>query len=170
MKKIIFLCLVPMIIIASSHEGVKDFDIIPRTLNFLIFFGILFYFLKDYAQKAYKDRINLIASKLDAIQNKLNDSKSQKEQAAKDIEEARNGAARLMEVAYKEIEIIKQKTKENAQIEINNLKKSYENKKEFEAKKMTKQVVNEILNQSLDNDSMKFSQKDLVNIVYKKVV
>ena len=76
MKKYLFLFIIPVAIFAS--EGSKNYDIIPRLFNFILFFGILFYLLKDFAIKAYHARIKSIADRLDDIQNKLRDSKAKK--------------------------------------------------------------------------------------------
>lgn len=168
MKKIIFaiLAICPMIVFA--HEGPKDFDILPRTLNFLIIFGILFYLVKEPAKKAYKGRIQKIADTLDETSKKLSDSKIAKEQAIKDLELAKTRAIDLIEIAKKESFNIKEKVKNSTKFELERMEKSFAEQKVFEERKMKKAIVSEILDEIFDENSLKVSQKDLINIIQKK--
>ena len=54
--------LAPVSLFAVS--GGTDYDIVPRTVNFLIFFAILLYFVAKPAKEFYKNRISKIASRL----------------------------------------------------------------------------------------------------------
>lgn len=170
MKKIsyLFLLFLPIFLIASD-SGAKNYDFIPRTFNFILFFGILFYLLKDFAKKAYYDRINSIADRLDQIQNKLKESKAKKEQAKKDVEIAKVRSENLIDAAKKEIEITRATKIKELEEELVSLEKSYEGKKEFESKKVTKSVVSEILNEAFSDESIKLDQKELINTINKKV-
>lgn len=168
MKKILFLSILPAIILASGGDGPKDYDIIPRTFNFILFFGVLFYLVKDFAKKAYNDRINSIATRLDDIQVKLEDSKAKKLEAQKEVALAKTRGEALIDVAKKEIESLKVKSENDIKNEIASLEKSYEGKKEFETKRATKAVVDEILTEAFSDESIKLSQDELVNIVNKK--
>ena len=127
MKKYLFLFIIPVAIFAS--DGSKNYDIIPRLFNFVLFFGILFYLLKDFAIKAYNARIKSIADRLDDIQNKLRDSKAKKEQAKKDVELAKVRAKDLLEVAKNEVETTKAKSADSLKQTLLDLEKNYENKK-----------------------------------------
>ncbi|CAD7286368.1 F0F1 ATP synthase subunit B [Campylobacter suis] len=167
MKFILPLLILPALAFASSHG--TNYDIVERTLNFLLFFGILIYFIAKPLKQMYLDRINKIASKLKSIEEKLNSSKSQKDEAIKKVEEAKINAASLIETAQKEALNLAQKVKKDTEQDIINIEKSFKEQKEFEERKMTKSVVNEILNEIFANDSLKIDQKELVNIVLKKV-
>lgn len=167
MKKYLFLFIIPVAIFAS--EGSKNYDIIPRLFNFVLFFGILFYLLKDFAIKAYNARIKSIADRLDDIQNKLRDSKAKKEQAKKDVELAKVRAKDLLEVAKNEVETTKTKSADSLKQTLLDLEKNYENKKEFESKKATKEVVADVLSQTFNDPSVKLEQSKLIDIINKKV-
>ncbi|CZE45770.1 F0F1 ATP synthase subunit B [Campylobacter geochelonis] len=171
MKKLFFMLLavIPCVVFASVSDGPKDYDIVPRTVNFLIFFGILFYFLKGPIKNAYNNRINSIAARLEENQAKLKESKDKKEQAVKELELAKTRAVSLIEVARKEIELTKTKIEESTKDEIEHLKRNYDNKKDFESKKITKSVVSEILDETFADESIKLSQNELVDVIHKKV-
>lgn len=167
MKKYLFLFIIPVVIFAD--EGSKDYDIVPRLFNFILFFGVLFYLLKNFVIKAYNNRLKSISDRLDDIQNKLRDSKAKKEQAKKDVELAKIRAKDLLEVAKNEVETTKVKSAETLKQTLADMEKNYENKKEFESKKIIKEVVADVLNQTFNDPSVKLEQSKLIDIINKKV-
>ena len=170
MKKYLLLFIVPALVLASGgHDGAKDYDVVWRTINFVLFFGILFYLLKGPAKAAYRARIDGIASRLEANQRILKESRERKEQAKKDLEAARVQGAALIETAKKEIIFAAEKIKNATEQEIANLQKSFDEQKSFEARKIKKEVVSEILDDVFASDDIKFGQDKLVKIVEKKV-
>ena len=171
MKKYLFLFIIPALVLASGgHDGVKDYDVLWRSINFILFFGILFYLLKGPAKAAYQGRIDGIASRLEANQKILKESAARKEQAKKDLEEAKVQGAALIETAKKETFFAAEKIKSAAEQEISNLQKSFDEQKDFEARKIKKEVVGEILRDVFETDAVKLSQDKLVQIVEKKAV
>jgi len=170
MKKYLFLFIVPAFVLASGgHDGVKDYDVLWRSINFILFFGILFYLLKGPAKAAYQGRIDGIASRLEANQKILKESAARKEQAKKDLQDAKVQGAALIETAKKEIVFAAEKIKNATEQEIANLQKSFDEQKSFEARKIKKEVVSEILDDVFASDDIKFGQDKLVKIVEKKV-
>ena len=152
MKKYLFLFIIPALVLASGeHDGAKDYDVLWRSINFILFFGILFYLLKGPAKAAYQGRIDGIASRLEANQKILKESAARKEQAKK------------------EIVFAAEKIKNATEQEIANLQKSFDEQKSFEARKIKKEVVSEILDDVFASDDIKFGQDKLVKIVEKKV-
>lgn len=170
MRKFYYICLLilPTFALAAAEAGPKNYDFIPRTFNFLLFFGILFYLLKDYAVQAYNARIERIAKSLEDIEVKLKESKEKRAKAQKDVEIAKTRGENLIDAAKKEITSSKEKSKENIAYEFASLEKAYEGKKEFESSKATKEIVSEILFETLDDESIELSQDELVTIITKK--
>jgi len=159
--KILFFLALPFLAYASEHGG-TNYDIVERTLNFLLFFAILVYFAAKPLKALYQSRI-------DRIQEKLRESKAKKDDVLKRVEEAKQNANALIETAKKEAVNLAAKVKKEAQNDIANIEKGYKEQKEFEERKMTKGVVNEILSDIFSSDSLKVDQKELVNIILKKV-
>lgn len=166
--KILFFLALPFLAYASEHGG-TNYDIVERTLNFLLFFGILVYFAAKPLKALYQSRIDRISNKLESIQEKLRESKAKKDDVLKRVEEAKQNANALIETAKKEAVNLAAKVKKEAQNDIANIEKGYKEQKEFEERKMTKGVVNEILSDIFSSDSLKVDQKELVNIILKKV-
>lgn len=145
------------------------YDIVPRTINFIIFAAILYYLIANPVKNAYKGRIEGIAARLDNIEQKLKESKAKKDDAIKRVEEAKANADSLVETARKEAFLISERIKEETMQEIVNLEKSFQDQKEFEKRRMVKSVVGEILNEIFASDSVKMDQSELINIMLKRV-
>ena len=64
----------PTLLLAAGKE--VDYDIIERTINFVIFFGLVYYFAADGVRNVFKNRRDEIANALAKIQEKLQDSKN----------------------------------------------------------------------------------------------
>lgn len=167
MKKIILLSI--CFAFAYADGGVKNYDIVERSIYFVIFVGILYYFLANPIKNAYKARIEAIASRLQKIEDKLKDSKLQKDMAIKKVEETKLNTQNYIQTAKTEAKIVCERLEEETKHEILNLQKSSNEQKEFEKRKMVKSTVNEILNEIFDENSVKFDQSELVNLVIKKV-
>ena len=164
MKSKILLLLFPFVLMADG-----GYDIVPRTINFIIFAAILYYLIANPVKNAYKGRIEGIAARLDNIEQKLKESKVKKDDAIKRVEEAKANADGLVETARKEAFLISERIKEETMQEIVNLEKSFQDQKEFEKRRMVKSVVGEILNEIFASDSVKMDQSELINIMLKRV-
>ncbi|AII15302.1 ATP synthase, F0 complex, b subunit [Campylobacter iguaniorum] len=169
MKKYLSLLLVPAFMFASTPAGEPDYDIVARTINFVIFAGILYYLIAEPVKNAYKGRINSISARLESIQDKLRASKAQREDALRKVEEAKSNANELIQTAKKEAEHLVAKINAEAQNELNLLEKSFEEQKSFEERKIVRSVVNEVLEEVFAGDTLKIDQNEFVNLVLKKV-
>ncbi|MDL0088906.1 F0F1 ATP synthase subunit B [Campylobacter sp. PS10] len=165
-KMRVLLFLLP--VFALAQDG-ANYDIIERTLNFLLFFGILLYFIAKPLKQMYLNRITGIANRLESIAVKLRESNNKKDDAIKRVDEAKINAASFVETAKKEAVLLAEKIKKDTKNEILNLEKSFKDQKEFEERKMTKAVVSELLNEIFDDKNLKVDQKELINIILKKV-
>ena len=168
MKRYLFLTLLPILAVAESHG--TNYDVVPRTINFLIFFGILFFLLKNPIKNAFNGRIQKIASRLEANQQKLKESVELKEQIKNDIETAKIQGVSLVETAKKEIMFAEDRLKSNTEFEIKQLNKTFEEQKDFETRKMKKEIVNEVLEDVFNEKNFSLEQNELINIIQKKAV
>lgn len=166
--KFILLLAAPMLAFGAG-SGSGEYDIIPRVINFVIFFAILYYLIAKPVKAAYHGRINAIAKRLNAIQEKLKASNAKKEEAAKKVENAKVIANDLTQAVKKEIEIMLVKIEKDTQNEIAILEKSYEEQKDFEERKLVRAVVSEVLDELFASDAMKIDQNELINLIMKKV-
>ncbi len=172
MKKLfyILLLILPALVYASgSGEGAESTDIIPRTINFLIFAAILYYFIANPIKDFFSGRKKSIADRLNSIQEKLKESNNQKVQAKELIEKAKIEAETIMETSKNETEILKAKILENHKMDIENLEKGFEDQTSIEQRKMRRTVISEILDEVFSEDSLLLKKDELLDIVMKKV-
>ena len=169
MKRILLLglALVPMGIFAS--EGAVETDIVQRTVNFIIFAGILWYLLADKIKAYFADRTLSIQAELDKVQDTLKASEDKVNEAQKQLDEAKKLASEIVETAKADIDSVKQKVSASVDSDIINLEKNLEEMMKVETSKAKREIVAEILDELLKSDNIKLSQDELANIVLKKV-
>ena len=166
--KFLFLMLVPAFVLASEGTG-GETDIIPRTINFLIFAAILYYLIAEPAKNFFTGRKDQIADKLNSIQKRLKESKAKKEQALQKVEDAKANAASLIQTAKKEAEMIKERLAEDLKIEIESMIKAHNERVEIERRKMIRDTVAQVLDEIFEDGAVAFEKDDFVDIVMKKV-
>ncbi|RXJ69773.1 F0F1 ATP synthase subunit B [Halarcobacter ebronensis] len=170
MKKLLLIGLValaPMALLANS-EGVET-DIVQRTVNFVIFAGILWYVLADKIKAFFANRTASIQAELDKVQDTLKASQEKVEEANKKLEEAKTLAAEIVDGAKADIESIKKRVSEAVDAEISNLEKSFDERIKVETSKTKRQIVSEVLDELLSSGNVSLTQDELANIVLKKV-
>ena len=165
----ILLLLAPVALLASGGESDAGSDIIPRTINFLIFAAIMYYYVADAARQWYVGRKTEIATKLDSIQVKLKESNSKKEVALQKVEEAKANTRVLVETAKKEAILLSDKVAQEAEIEVANLSKAFEDRVNVERRKMQRVIVSEVLDAMFKEGSISLDNDEMVKIVNKKV-
>ena len=159
----------PVLAFASDAAQGGATDIIPRTVNFLIFASILYYLVAGAAKNFYFGRKDTIAHKLDSIQMKLKESNSKKESALQKVEEAKATARALVETAKKEAVLLSDKIAADAEQEIENLEKALHDKVSIEERKMQRNAVNEVLDELFKEGSIAIDHNEMVKIINKKV-
>ncbi|PKN15303.1 MAG: F0F1 ATP synthase subunit B [Deltaproteobacteria bacterium HGW-Deltaproteobacteria-24] len=170
MKKIVLfmLAFAPLALFAS--EGAEtNYDIVQRTVNFVIFAGILWYLLADKIKVFFANRSLGIQAELDKVQDTLKESQAKVDEAALKLEEAKKLAVEIVSGANAEIDSIKSKIAQTTENEIAHLNKNFDEKIKIETKKAKKEVVQSVLEELLSSDNIGVSQDELANIVLKKV-
>jgi len=162
--KILILLLPAFLFAGEGHT-----DIIPRTINFLIFAAILYRFIAEPIKNFLKDRSNGILNLLKSIQEKVNESKKIKEEALSNLEASKVLAQNIIEDAKKEAELLALRIQEDFENELKIMQKYYEDKQDIQRRKMVKLVISETIDSLLDKELESFNNKELINIVIKKV-
>lgn len=160
------LAFAPLALFAS--EGAET-DIIQRTVNFVIFAGILWYLLAEKIKAFFAGRSLGIQAELDKVQDTLKESQAKVDEATLKLEEAKKLAIEIVSGATAEIDSIKSKIAQAADNEIAHLNKSFDDKIKIETRKAKKEVVQSVLEELLSSENIGVSQDELANIVLKKV-
>lgn len=163
------LLLAPIALLASGGEGSGQTDIFPRTVNFLIFVSIMYYYVAGNLKEWYFSRKNEIATKLDSIQVKLKESNSKKEMAVAKVEEAKVNAKNLIETAKKEAVLLSEKIAQEADVELSNLEKAFQDRMAIEQRKMQREIISGVLDEMFKEGAITLGDDEMVKIVNKKV-
>lgn len=169
-KLYMILLMVPTLIYAANGEhGAAQYDIVPRTINFFIFVGILYYLIAEPIKNFFVGRKTGIADRLNSIQEKLKASHKEKEEAKELITKAKIKAKNIIETSQEEIEIIKSRILSDLDSELETIKKGFEDQIQIERRKMTRNVISEILDEIFKKDLISLEKDQMLDIVMKKV-
>ncbi|WP_321311821.1 F0F1 ATP synthase subunit B [Halarcobacter sp.] len=170
MKKLLLIglaALAPVALFANS-EGAET-DIIQRTVNFIIFAGILWYLLADKIKAYFAGRTASIQAELDKVQDSLKASQDKVEEANKKLEEAKALATEIVDGAKADVDSVKKRVSDAVDAEIANLEKTFDERIKVETSKTKRQIVSEVLDELLSSENVSLTQDELANIVLKKV-
>ena len=153
MKRVLLLLAMAMVPVAlfASEGAETNYDIVQRTVNFIIFAAILWYLLADKIKAFFANRTLGIQSELDKDQDSLKASKDRVAEAQKKLDDAKKISAEIIESAKSDIENIKQKVSASVDADIANLSKNLDEMIKVEISKAKKQVVAEILDELLNS-------------------
>lgn len=163
MKKITALLIFLGVFAFANETG--HTDIIPRTINFLIYIAILWYLAGNKVINFFKQRKENIAKKFNEVEDKLKESKLRKEALKAELGNAKIKAKEMVENAKEETKFIEKKMKAQAENEAALLQKQFEEFKDVESKKIKKEVVKEFLKETLKD--VHINSDDAVKIILK---
>ncbi len=168
MNKILLLLLtVSTYALASSGEA--GTDIVQRTVNFLLFAGLIWYFVAEPAKAYFSGRRQGIADELQKVKDRLAESDKLKKDALAKVDEAEKFAKDLMELSKKENKIVNDNIMAQCDIDLANLTSQQKILMDFEQRKMVRGVVKEIVSDILSDTSNDFDQEAMANVILKKV-
>ncbi len=162
----IFAIFLPVVLLAGEDTQT---DIVPRTVNFLIFVAIIYYLLADKLKTFFDERSKSIQAQLDEVQKKLEESKRRIELAKVEFENSKNIANELVKDSISDVDSIKNKIAKSYENEIANLLKSYNDKIELEARKVKREITAEILEELFSDENIAITKDNLQHIILKKV-
>jgi F-type H+-transporting ATPase subunit b len=168
MKKLLLLTFIlsPLALFAS---GDTQTDIVPRTVNFLIFAGIIYYLLGDKIKGFLSSRTESIQTELDKVQATLDESKQKVADAEAELSDAKRIAKELVDDANASVSDIQKRISDSFDAEIAQLNKTFDEKVALEARKAKQAIVTEVLEELLNNDNLAITKENLSEIISKKV-
>lgn len=180
MKKLALyaLFLLPAVVLASNGSAGesqyyqitgRETDFVPRLVNFMIFAGLLYYLLANPIKNFFKGRQAGIESQLKEIEVKLQAAKDEKKEAEERVSEAEVRAIQIIEDAKKEAVVLAKGIARANATELKAMEKQFEEKLMLEEKKSAREVIDDVLGESITNDDIMISESKVVEIVKKKV-
>jgi len=167
MKKLLVLLFVSASFAFAS--GDSEYDILPRTVNFLIFASLVYYLLAEPIKSFFKSRKEDIAASFEQIQEKLKEAEAKKELAKKNLEAAKVKAAEIVENSKGEAELIKEKLIAQAKSDVEILHKQKEEAKDVARNHMVRDVIKTELEGVFASSDLKTDSSDILSSLIKKV-
>ncbi|NKQ41826.1 MAG: F0F1 ATP synthase subunit B [Sulfurovum sp.] len=176
-KKIIFvlLLLLPVAIMAAGGESRyfeqtgRHTDFFPRAFNFVIFVGLLYYLLASPVKDFFVGRKEGIAAQLNEIESKLQEAKDAQKNAENELVESEIKAKEIIEDSKNEAELLAKRLEEGRERDIELLDKLHEERMGHEERRMVKETIDEVLSENITSDDIPLSEKQVVEIIAKKV-
>jgi F-type H+-transporting ATPase subunit b len=150
----------------AEHGGT---DIIQRTVNFLLFVGLIWYLVAEPAKNYFASRSQAIADELRKVQDKLKETASLKKDALAKVSVAEKFATDLASNAKKENKIINDSIMNQCDADIETIIKQQAALIEFEQRKMVRGVVESTLKEVLSQNDSSFDKEAMANVILKKV-
>lgn len=170
MGKIIVTVLLLSAYLFGSDAGAEaSTDIVQRTINFLIFAGILFYVLAEPLKNYFSGRSSGIADELEKVQERLRESKRLKEAAEHKVEEAERFASELAESSKKENKLLSDKILAQCEQDLEVIAKQNGALMELDKRKMVREVVADVMNDVMNSSSETLGKEAMTEILKKKV-
>ncbi|MFK5938909.1 MAG: F0F1 ATP synthase subunit B [Sulfurimonas sp.] len=150
----------------GEHAGT---DIVQRTVNFVIFVGLIWYLVAEPVKNYFVSRSQSIADDLKRVQEKLNESITLKKDALAKISEAEKFAEELDQSSKKENKIINDKMMLQCDFDLEGLVKHQVSLIDFDQRNMVRSVVEDIVKETLEQSSDTFDKEAMANVLVKKV-
>jgi F-type H+-transporting ATPase subunit b len=156
-------------VLFASDGGSTETDFVPRVVNFLIFAVIIYYLLAEKAKVFFSSRQQEISAKLESVQDKVKASKKNKDDALSKVESAKKMADEIIATAKKEVAIISDNIAKSAENDLVILTKHQKEQKELEQRKMTKEVVSDVLKEMFEDGGFAINEKEFINVILKRI-
>lgn len=155
--------------VALASDAEHATDIVQRTVNFLLFAGLVWYLIAEPVKNYFNSRTQGISDELKKVQDKLNETIALKKEALAKISDAEKFAEELTVSSKKENKIINDNIMAQCEVELENLAKQHASLSDFEQRKMVRNVVEDVLNEVLSQSADSFDKKAMANVILKKV-
>ncbi len=169
MNRILVLLLTLSTLALASNAEHSSTDIVQRTVNFLLFAGLVWYLVAEPIKEYFNARSEGISDELKKVQDKLNETISLKKEALSKISDAEKFAEELEVSSKKENKIINDNIMVQCEADLETLAKQHVSLTEFEQRKMVRGVVENVLNEVLSQSNDSFDKKAMADVILKKV-
>ncbi|GAA8372549.1 F0F1 ATP synthase subunit B [Helicobacter pylori] len=155
--------------LCATGLDISQTDIIERSLNFLLFAGILWYFLAKKLRSFLRSKSLEISKRLEEIQAQLKVSKENKKKLLKELEQTKEKAELIISDANKEAYTITQKYELQTKMDVENLIKNSRALMDLEVKKIKRELVESVFKDLRESKKVPFNAQDCVNILKQRL-
>jgi len=151
----------------AAHDG--GTDIVQRTVNFLLFAGLVWYLVGEPAKNFFASRSQAIADRLKMVQDKLDESVTLKKEALAKISDAEKFALELVVLSKKENKILNDNIMTQCELDLETLTKQSTTSRNYAQRSMVRSVVENVITETLTQSSSDFDKEAMANVILKKV-
>ncbi|MGE4398456.1 MAG: hypothetical protein AB7D29_02940 [Campylobacterales bacterium] len=169
MVKVASALLVGSVALFASDAGHAQTDILPRTVNFLIFAALAYYLLAEKLKGFFAGRSASIAKAYEDAENKIKEANAALNEAKAKKDEASKLASELTASAKTDAVVQAKKIAEHADEEIARIQKSAEEEKAMLRKKAIIDAVEGAMGEIVDKEGFGVDEKDFAKIIAKRV-
>ena len=169
MSRIIVLMLMISTVTFASGVEHTETDIVQRTVNFLLFSGLIWYLVAEPTKNFFAGRSQAIADEMQKVQDRLKETVALKKEALARISDAEKFAEDLVVSSKKENKILNDNIMAQCEVDLEILSKQQNTLMDFEQRKMVRGVVEDTLNEVLSQSNEDFDKKAMANVILKKV-
>ena len=169
MNRILVLMLSISTIALASDAGDAGTDIVQRTVNFVLFAGLVWYLVAEPAKAYFASRSQAIADDLKKVQDRLNESIVLKKKALTKISDAEKFAEELAVSSKKENKIVNDNIMLQCEADLEAIAKQHASATAFDQRNMVRNVVKEIVEETLSQAGSSFDKEAMANIILKRV-
>ena len=169
MSRIVVLILMISTYAFASEAAHGGTDIVQRTVNFLLFAGLVWYLVGEPAKNYFASRSQAIADRLKMVQDKLDESVTLKKEALAKISDAEKFAADLVVSSKKENKIINDNIMTQCESDLETLTKQSSSSRDYAQRTMVRTVVEDVITETLAQSSGDFDKEAMANVILKKV-
>jgi F-type H+-transporting ATPase subunit b len=153
----------------ASEAGHGETDIVQRTVNFLLFAGLVWYLVGEPIKNYFAGRSQAIADEFKKAQDRLDEVVALKKDALAKISSAEKFAEELAVTSKKENKIINDNIMSQCESELETLVKQGASSREYTQRTMVRTVVEDVLKETLAQSSNDFDKEAMANVILKKV-
>ena len=161
--------LVLPVIVGAAEVSIENSDFVMRSINFVIFVVILWWLAAKHIKNALKSRQDNISAQLNAVQDKLADSRAKKDSALEELEKSKKLAQDIVAGAKKEAVILTENIATQCKNDSESLRKSHAERLNFEQKRIKQAVIAEVLDELLSDKNITLDKSAFVEILTKRV-
>lgn len=169
-RVLVFMLMISTFAFASSGNAESaGTDIVQRTVNFILFAGLIWYLVAEPVKNYFASRSQSIADEMKKVQEKLRETAALKKDALAKIAAAEKFAQDLAVSSKKENKVVNDNIMAQCDADIEIMAKQQAVLVEFEQRKMVRSVVEETLKEVLAQSDESFDKEAMANVILKKV-
>jgi F-type H+-transporting ATPase subunit b len=146
----------------------REYDFLPRLVNFTIFVSLLYYVLSQPVKAFFKGRSADIAKQLNEIEVKLQTAKDEKKEAQSRLNSSEEKAKEILVDAKAEAKILADKIIVASKNELLLLDKQHDEKISLEERKSAREAIDEVLSENITIDDINLNAHKVIEILSKK--